>query len=244
MAPQGYADGLLKPANQVRAQKNLVKGVPGSNIPQPAKPKRVKQSVQQQMEEARTKLAQQSYLPPGGSVGPVREIQQMKGLSGMHRSIDMDKHMKTREQIMKITEQQDKLHRGRNVADAMREAEELGNQFRHSEQWKQDLSRDQVNKRRHALKALVRENRNPRQEIDDHMFGVPNTRIIPLRHLRAPPPPSSAGSSSAARSGLSVPGARPQSSASTVRGLGARSGVSAITAPARRRRLRPRDTQD
>ena len=212
MAPQGYADGLLKPANQVRQQKNLVKGVPGSNIPQPAKPKRVKQSVQQQMEEARTKAAQQAYLPPGGSVGPVREIQQMKGLSGMHRSIDMDKHMKTREQIMKITEQQDKLHRGRNVADAMREAEEMGNQFRHSEQWKQDLSRDQINKRRHALKALVRENRNPRQEVDDHMFGVPNTRIIPLRHLRAPPPSSA---SSAARSGLSVPGARPQSSAST-----------------------------
>ena len=244
MAPQGYADGLLKPANQVRQQKNLVKGVPGSNIPQPAKPKRVKQSVQQQMEEARVKAAQQAYLPPGGSVGPVREIQAMKGLSGMHREIDMDKHMKTREQIMKITEQQDKLHRGRNVADAMREAEELGNQFRHSEQWKQDLSRDQVNKRRHALKALVRENRNPRQEVDDHMFGVPNTRIIPLRHLRAPPP-SSAGSSSAARSGLSVPGARPQSSASTSRGLGARSGASAVTPrPRRARRLRPRDTQD
>ena len=41
MAPQGYADGLLKPANQVRAQKNLVKAVPGSNLPrQPAKAKR------------------------------------------------------------------------------------------------------------------------------------------------------------------------------------------------------------
>ena len=100
MAPQGYADGLLKPANQVRQQKNLVKGVPGSNIPQPAKSKRVKQSVQQQMEEARVKAAQQAYLPPGGSVGPVREIQAMNGLSGMQRSIDMDKHMKTREQIM------------------------------------------------------------------------------------------------------------------------------------------------
>ena len=35
--------------------------------------------------------------------------------------------------------------RGRAVADAMREAEELGNQFRHSPQWAQDLTRDQVN---------------------------------------------------------------------------------------------------
>ena len=247
MAPQGYADGLLKPANQVRQQKNLVKGVPGSNIPQPAKPKRVKQSVQQQMEEARVKAAQQAYLPPGGSVGPVREIQQMKGLSGMHRSIDMDKHMKTREQIMKITEQQDKLHRGRNVADAMREAEELGNQFRHSEQWKQDLSRDQVNKRRHALKALVRENRNPRQEVDDHMFGVPNTRIIPLRDLRAPRRPRSQASSisSAGPSGGSVPGARVSSSASTSRppARSLSSGVSAITARPRRRRLQARGTR-
>ena len=148
MAPQGYADGILKPAKQVSAQKNLVKAVPGSNIPQPAKPKRVKQSVQQQMEEARTKAAQQSYLPPGGSVGPVREIQAMKGLSGMQRSIDMDKHMKTREQIMKITEQQNKLHRGRAVADAMREAEELAHSYNQAPQWQRDLTRDQVNKRR------------------------------------------------------------------------------------------------
>ena len=58
MAPQGYADGLLKPANQVRAQKNLVKAVPGSNLPrQPAKVKRVKQSVEQQIAERQTKLA-------------------------------------------------------------------------------------------------------------------------------------------------------------------------------------------
>ena len=122
MAPQGYADGLLKPANQVRAQKNLVKSVPGSNIPpQPAKVKRVRQSVEQALEEKNKKLAQQSYLPPGGHVGPVREIEQMKGLSGMHREIDMDKHMKAREQIMKITGQQDKPHRGRAVADAMRQ---------------------------------------------------------------------------------------------------------------------------
>ena len=73
MAPQGYADGLLKPAKQVRAQKNLVQAGPGSNIPQPAKPKRVKQSIKQQLEEASTKLAQQSYLPPGGSMGPLTE---------------------------------------------------------------------------------------------------------------------------------------------------------------------------
>ena len=217
MAPQGYADGLLKPANQVRQQKNLVKGVPGSNIPQPAKPKRVKQSVEQQMEEARTKAAQQAYLPPGGSVGPVREIQAMKGLSGMHRSIDMDKHMKTREQIMKITEQQDKLHRGRAVADAMREAEELGNQFRHSPQWAQDLTRDQVNKRRHALKELVRTNRNPRQEVDDHLRGVPRERLVHLRDAGAilpRDPPRRPSASSAARAGNSVPGARPASSSS------------------------------
>ena len=135
MPPQGYADGLLKPANQVRAQKNLVKAVPGSNLPrQPAKVKRVKQSVAQQIEERQTKQAQQSYLPPGGYVGPVREIAKMKGLSGITRDIDMDKHMKSIETIQKITEQQDKLHRGRAVVDAMREAEELGHQYRHSPQ--------------------------------------------------------------------------------------------------------------
>ena len=50
MAPIGYADGLLKPANQVRAQKALVKQVPGSNLPkQPAKSKRVKQSVNEML---------------------------------------------------------------------------------------------------------------------------------------------------------------------------------------------------
>ena len=91
MAPHGYADGLLRPADQVRAQKNLVRSVPGSNLPkQPAKVKRVRQSVEQAMAAQQTKLAQQSYLPPGGSVGPIREIEQMKGLSGMHREIDMD----------------------------------------------------------------------------------------------------------------------------------------------------------
>ena len=90
----------------------------------------------------------------------------MQGLSGMHRDIDMDKHFKAREQIMKITEQQDKLHRGRAVADAMREAEELGNQYQHAPFWKQDMSKEQVNKRRHALKELVRTNRDPRQNVD------------------------------------------------------------------------------
>ena len=90
----------------------------------------------------------------------------MQGLSGMHRDIDVDKHFKAREQIMKITEQQGKMHRGRAVADAMREAEELGNHYRHAPVWKQDMSKEQVNKRRHALKELVRTNRDPRQNVD------------------------------------------------------------------------------
>jgi hypothetical protein len=185
MSPQGYADGLLKPANQVRAQKNLVKSLPGSNLPkQPSKVKRVKQSVPQMLEEKQTKLQQQSYLPPSGSVGPIREIQQMKGLSGVHREIDMDKHMQAREQIQKITEQQGKLHRGRNVSDAMREAEELGNQYRHSPQWQQDLSREQVNKRRHALSELVRTNRDPRQDVDSH-FPPNIRRPLPPEQLAA-----------------------------------------------------------
>jgi hypothetical protein len=185
MSPQGYADGLLKPANQVRAQKNLVKSLPGSNLPkQPSKVKRVKQSVPQMLEEKQTKLAQQSYLPPSGSVGPIREIQQMKGLSGVHREIDMDKHMQAREQIQKITEQQGKLHRGRNVSDAMREAEELGNQYRHSPQWQQDLSREQVNKRRHALSELVRTNRDPRQDVDSQ-FPANIKRRLPPEQLAA-----------------------------------------------------------
>ena len=50
MTVSGYADGLLKPANQVRAQKALVKKVPGSNMPQPAKGKRVKQSMSEMLE--------------------------------------------------------------------------------------------------------------------------------------------------------------------------------------------------
>ena len=88
----------------------------------------------------------------------------------------MDKHFKAREQIMKITEQQDKLHRGRAVADAMREAEELGNQYRHAPFWKQDMSKEQVNKRRHALKELVRTNRDPRQNVD--AFFPSNINVV------------------------------------------------------------------
>ena len=79
--------------------------------------------------------------------------------------------MKTRETIQKITEQQDKLHRGRAVVDAMREAEELGHQYRHGPQWQQDLSKEQVNKRRHALQELVRTNRDPRQNVNDFFPG-------------------------------------------------------------------------
>ena len=191
MPPQGYADGLLKPANQVRAQKDLVKSVPGSALPkQPAKVKRVRQSVPQMLAVQQTKLAQQSYLPPNGSVGPVREIKEMQGLSGMHREIDMDKHMKAREQIQKITTEQDKLHRGRAVVDAMREAEELGHQYRHSPQWHQDLTREQVNKRRQAIKELVRTNRDPTQDVDSHFPGnigrpVPPEQLAAARMHRA-----------------------------------------------------------
>ena len=54
MAPQGYADGLLKPANQARAHKNLVMSVPGSNLPKPpVRMKRVRQSVPQMLEETK-----------------------------------------------------------------------------------------------------------------------------------------------------------------------------------------------
>merc|ERR1712185_592484 len=91
----------------------------------------------------------------------------MKGLSGMHRSVDMDKIQKSREQIGKITEQADQLHRGRAISDAMREAEELGHRYSELPQWQQDRTREQVTKRRHALKDLVRENRNPRRNVDD-----------------------------------------------------------------------------
>ena len=75
MAPIGYADGLLKPANQVRAQKALVKKVPGSNMPkQPDKGKRVRQSMSEMLEAHQVKNKQQAYLPSSGSVGPIREI--------------------------------------------------------------------------------------------------------------------------------------------------------------------------
>ena len=106
MAPQGYADGLLKPANQVRAQKDLVKQVPGSNLPkQPIKQKRVKQSATQLLEAQQVKQQQAAYLPPSGAIGPIREIQKMKGLSGIKREVDFDKTFKTREQIGKMTSQ-------------------------------------------------------------------------------------------------------------------------------------------
>ncbi len=184
MTPQGYADGLTKPATQVRAQKNLVKKVPGSNLPkEPIRVKRVKQSVAQQLEEQQVKQAQQAYLPSGGSVGPIREVQSMKGLSGMNRSIDFDKAFKAREQAAKITEQASKLHRGRAVGDAMREAEELGHSYSAAPWWKQDLTREQVNKRRHALKDLVRTNRDPRQNVDDHFPQGMDRRIVHLRDV-------------------------------------------------------------
>ena len=158
----------MRPADQVHAQRNLVKSVPGSNLPQQlARRKRVKQRIEDHLAAMRVKARQQAPLPPSGSVGPIREIQQMKGLSGMHRSIDMDQVMKTRETIGKITEQADKLHRGRAISDAMREAEELGHRYSEQPQWQQDRTREQVSKRRHALKELVRENRNPRRNVDD-----------------------------------------------------------------------------
>ena len=85
---------------------------------------------------------------------------------------------------MKITEQQDKLHRGRAVADAMREAEELAHSYNQSPQWQQDLTRDQINKRRQALKELVRTNRNPRQEVDS-LFPGNIGRPVPPEQLAA-----------------------------------------------------------
>ena len=171
MAPIGYADGLLKPANQVRAQKHLVKSVPGSNLPkQPAKSTRVKQSVTDMLAEQRVKRQQQAYLPPSGSVGPIREIEKMKGLSGINREIDFEKTFKTREQIGKITSQADMLRRGQSVADAMREAEELGHHVRHNPQWvNQDRRQDQIDKRRQALIELVRTNRKPHRNVEEHV---------------------------------------------------------------------------
>ena len=158
----------MRPADQVRAQRNLVRSVPGSNIPkQPTKQGRVRQSIEDALAAERTKRRQAALLPHSGGVGPIREIQEMKGLSGMHRSIDMDQVMKTREQIGKITQQADQLHRGRAISDAMREAEELGHRYSEQPQWQQDRTREQVTKRRHALKELVRENRNPRRRVDD-----------------------------------------------------------------------------
>ena len=126
MAPIGYADGLLKPANQVRAQKALVKQVPGSNLPkQPAKSRKVTQSARELLEAQQVKQQQQAYLPPSGSLGPIREVQSMKGLSGINRDVDFDATFKTREQIGKIVSQADQLRRGRTVSEVMLEAENL-----------------------------------------------------------------------------------------------------------------------
>ena len=165
MTVSGYADGLLKPANQVRAQKALVKKVPGSNMPQPAKGKRVKQSMSEMLEAQQVKNRQQAYLPPSGSVGPIREIAKMKGLSGINRDVDFDKAFKTREQIHKIVSQADELRRNRTITDTLREAEELGHQTYQNPQLHQDVTKDQIEKRRHALKDLVRTNRNPRKTL-------------------------------------------------------------------------------
>ena len=191
MAPIGYADGLLKPANQVRAQKALVKQVPGSNLPrQPAKSKNVKQSVNEMLEAQQVKQQQQAYLPPSGSVGPIREVQKMKGLSGINRELDFDAAFKTREQVGKIVSQQNELRRGRTVSEVMLEAENLGHTIRHNPQLAQDLSRDQIKKRRHALVDLVRTNRHPEQNVED-LVKIPKRRRRP-RPTHAPPVPTRA----------------------------------------------------
>ena len=189
MAPIGYADGLLKPANQVRAQKALVKQVPGSNLPkQPAKPK-VKQSARELLEAQQVKQQQQAYLPPSGSLGPIREVQSMKGLSGINRDVDFDATFKTREQIGKIVSQADQLRRGRTVSEVMLEAENLGHTIRHNPQLAQDLRRDQIMKRRHAMVDLVRTNRHPEQKVED-LVKIPKRRRP--RPTRAPPVPTRA----------------------------------------------------
>ena len=49
----------MRPADQVRAQRNLVKSVPGSNIPkQPTKQGRVRQSIEDALAAERTKRRQ------------------------------------------------------------------------------------------------------------------------------------------------------------------------------------------
>ena len=191
MAPIGYADGLLKPANQVRAQKALVKQVPGSNLhKQPAKSKKVKQSARDLLEAQPVKQQQQAYHPPSGSVGPIREVQKMKGLSGINRDLDFDAAFKTREQVGKVVSQQNELRRGRTVSEVMLEAENLGHTIRHNPQLAQDLSRDQIKKRRHALVDLVRTNRHPEQSVED-LVKIPKRRRRP-RPTSAPPAPTRA----------------------------------------------------
>ena len=203
MAPIGYADGLLKPANQVRAQKALVKHVPGSNLPkQPAQSKKVMQSVEQQLEAQKVKQQQQAYLPPSGSVGPIREVQQMKGLSGITRDIDFDKTFKTREQIGKIATQADELRRGRTISEVMQDAENLGHTIRHNPQLAQDLRRDQIEKRRHAMVELVRTNRHPAQNVEDHVkiprtpYRLERRRLSPGWHRSIATPRGAASDSS------------------------------------------------
>ena len=113
MAPSGYADGLLKPANQVKAQKDLVKRLPGSNLPkQPDKAKKVKQSANEMLAAQQVKRQQQAFLPPSGSVGPIREVAKMKGLSGINRELDFDQTFKARETIGRIVAESDKQRRG------------------------------------------------------------------------------------------------------------------------------------
>ena len=261
MPPQGYADGLMRPADQVRAQRNLVKSVPGSNIPkQPTKQGRVRQSLEDALAAERTKRRQAALLPHSGGVGPIREIKEMKGLSGMHRSIDMDQVMKTREQIGKITQQADQLHRGRAISDAMAEAEELGHRYSELPQWQQDVKREQVTKRRHALKDLVRENRNPRRRVDDFFPrqpgippGVDPADYAPrrvrggggVRSSRAGPPSGMGARAASAPTRMDGQGSR-----ATTPGLPAseprpaRRGGSAASVASRRMRLMQRRTTD
>ena len=79
------------------------------------------------------------------------------------------------------------------MADAMREAEEIAHQYNQSPQWQKDLTREQNNKRRQALKELVRTNRDPRQEVDSFFPGnigrpVPPEQLAASRTFRGRDP--------------------------------------------------------
>jgi len=189
MAPIGYADGLLKPANQVRAQKDLVKQVPGSNLPkQPIRTKRVTQSIRDLAAAEHVKREQQAYLPPNTVPGPIREVQAMKGLSGINRDIDFDKAFRTREQIGKMVSQANELRKGRTHAELMTEAEQLAHTVRHNPQMRQDLRRDQIDKRRHAITDLVRTNYQPKRHLDMPGDGAPGAPpAAPARGPRGNP---------------------------------------------------------